>query len=172
MRFIEHDGLGILGRDNVVDGSLEILILVVLVGAGLLAMSLFMAMSAIGTPLDMGWCILAHVCLFDPKRDIPRSCPSLIFCNEQADTATTQPFVEPCGRGLIEAEPAHACKGREIAVTRQRMVLAACVLASSMAFIDGSALSGGACPGCARFSMPILQPCNGSSTAALARLRR
>lgn len=53
----------------------------------------------------------------------------------------SQPFVEPCGRGLIEAEPCPRVQGREIAVTRKRMVLAACVLASSMAFIDGSALT-------------------------------
>ena len=53
----------------------------------------------------------------------------------------SQPFVEPCSRGLIEAEPCPRAQGREIAVTRKRMVLAACVLASSMAFIDGSALT-------------------------------
>ena len=34
-----------------------------------------------------------------------------------------------------------SAQGREIAVTRKRMVLTACVLASSMAFIDGSALT-------------------------------
>src|SRR5205085_1024918 len=53
----------------------------------------------------------------------------------------TQPFVDPCGRGVIEA----ACCPRElrraITVTRRRVVLAACVLASSMAFIDGSVLT-------------------------------
>ncbi|MGH6995625.1 MAG: MFS transporter, partial [Stellaceae bacterium] len=48
-----------------------------------------------------------------------------------------QPFVEPCSRGIIEAEQ---CT-RAIAVTQRRLVLAACVLASSMAFIDGSALT-------------------------------
>ena len=53
----------------------------------------------------------------------------------------SQPFAEPCGRGLIEAEPCPRAFGREIAATRKRMVLAACVLASSMAFIDGSALT-------------------------------
>jgi EmrB/QacA subfamily drug resistance transporter len=52
-----------------------------------------------------------------------------------------QPFVEPCGRGLIEAEPCPRELGREITPARRHMVLAACVLASSMAFIDGSALT-------------------------------
>ena len=52
-----------------------------------------------------------------------------------------QPFVEPCSRGIIAAEPCPRELGREIAPRRRRMVLAACVLASSMAFIDGSALT-------------------------------
>jgi EmrB/QacA subfamily drug resistance transporter len=52
-----------------------------------------------------------------------------------------QPFVEPCGRGLVTAQPCPRELGREIAPQRRRMVLAACVLASSMAFIDGSALT-------------------------------
>ena len=55
----------------------------------------------------------------------------------------SQPFVEPCSRGLIEAEPCPRAQGREIAVTRKRMVLAACVLASSMAFIVVSSLASG-----------------------------
>jgi EmrB/QacA subfamily drug resistance transporter len=53
----------------------------------------------------------------------------------------SQPFAEPCGRGLIEAQPCPRALGREIAPTRKRILLAACVLASSMAFIDGSALT-------------------------------
>jgi len=53
----------------------------------------------------------------------------------------TQPIVEPCSRGIIEAEPCPRELGREISPQRRRMVLAACVLASSMAFIDGSALT-------------------------------
>ena len=53
----------------------------------------------------------------------------------------TQPLVEPCSRGIIEAEPCPRELGREIPQQRRRMVLAACVLASSMAFIDGSALT-------------------------------
>lgn len=52
-----------------------------------------------------------------------------------------QPFVEPCSRGVIAAEPCPRELGREIPPRRRRMVLAACVLASSMAFIDGSALT-------------------------------
>src|SRR4051794_6151289 len=52
-----------------------------------------------------------------------------------------QPFAEPCGRGLIAAEPCPRELGRETTPARRRMVLAACVVASSMAFIDGSALS-------------------------------
>jgi EmrB/QacA subfamily drug resistance transporter len=52
-----------------------------------------------------------------------------------------QPFVEPCDRGVIAAQPCPRELGREIAPQRRRMVLAACVLASSMAFIDGSALT-------------------------------
>jgi MFS family permease len=52
-----------------------------------------------------------------------------------------QPFVEPCSRGVIDAEPCPRELGRESPPRRRRMVLAACVLASSMAFIDGSALT-------------------------------
>ena len=51
-----------------------------------------------------------------------------------------QPFVEPCSRGVIDAEPCPRELGREAPPRRRRMVLAACVLASSMAFIDGTAL--------------------------------
>ena len=53
----------------------------------------------------------------------------------------SQPFAEPCGRGFIEAEPCPRALGREIAATHKRMLLTACVLASAMAFIDGSALT-------------------------------
>jgi EmrB/QacA subfamily drug resistance transporter len=52
-----------------------------------------------------------------------------------------QPFVEPCDRGIIAAQPCPRALGREIAPWRRRVVLAACVLASAMAFIDGSALT-------------------------------
>jgi len=52
-----------------------------------------------------------------------------------------QPLVEPCSRGIIAAEPCPREQGREIPAERRRMVLSACVLASAMAFIDGSALT-------------------------------
>ena len=52
-----------------------------------------------------------------------------------------QPFVEPCDSGIIRAQPRPRLRTREIGPGRRRLVLAACVLASSMAFIDGSALT-------------------------------
>ena len=52
-----------------------------------------------------------------------------------------QPFVDPCAPGVIQAEPCPRELGIEIPSRRRRMVLAACVLASSMAFIDGSVLT-------------------------------
>src|SRR3546814_10179566 len=52
-----------------------------------------------------------------------------------------QPIVEPCSRGIIDAQPCPQALGREAPLLRRRMVLVACILASSMAFIDGSALT-------------------------------
>ncbi len=52
-----------------------------------------------------------------------------------------QPLAEPCGRGLIEAEPCPREAGREVGATTKRRALVATVLASAMAFIDGSALT-------------------------------
>ena len=52
-----------------------------------------------------------------------------------------QPYTSPCDDGLIRAQPCPRETGREIETSRKRWVLAACVLASSMAFIDGSALT-------------------------------
>jgi MFS family permease len=52
-----------------------------------------------------------------------------------------QPFSDPCGVGVINAEPCPRELGREIPAPRRRIVLAACVLASSMAFIDSSVLT-------------------------------
>ncbi|HEY2755590.1 MAG TPA: MFS transporter [Pseudolabrys sp.] len=52
-----------------------------------------------------------------------------------------QPFVDPSCLGVIEAQPSPPLLGREVAPRRRSIVLAACVLASSMAFIDGSALT-------------------------------
>jgi len=52
-----------------------------------------------------------------------------------------QPIVEPCSRGVIEAQPCPRALGRLAPLRIRRIVLAACILASSMAFIDGSALT-------------------------------
>jgi EmrB/QacA subfamily drug resistance transporter len=52
-----------------------------------------------------------------------------------------QPFVDPCARGVINAEPCPREQGRELPRVRRRLVLASCVVASSMAFIDGSVLT-------------------------------
>jgi EmrB/QacA subfamily drug resistance transporter len=49
-----------------------------------------------------------------------------------------QPYVEPCSVGIISTEPFRPQLAR---VRRRRIVLAACVVASSMAYIDGSALT-------------------------------
>ena len=68
------------------------------------------------------------------------------------------PFAEPGGRGLIKAEPCPRAQGREIADIRKRMVLAACILASSMAFIDGSALT---------IALPRLRAFFGADLAAM-----
>ncbi|SDR63644.1 Major Facilitator Superfamily protein [Rhizobiales bacterium GAS113] len=51
-----------------------------------------------------------------------------------------QPFVDPCSRGVIDAESCPRELGRGARPRHRGMVLAACVLASSMAFIDGTAL--------------------------------
>jgi EmrB/QacA subfamily drug resistance transporter len=51
-----------------------------------------------------------------------------------------QPFVEPCTEGVLTAEP-YECAERPLSPRRRSLVLGACVLASSMAFIDGSALT-------------------------------
>jgi EmrB/QacA subfamily drug resistance transporter len=52
-----------------------------------------------------------------------------------------QPFAEPCDRGIIDAQPCPREEGRELPKLHRNVVLAACVLASSMVFIDGSALT-------------------------------
>ncbi|MEC9367438.1 MAG: arabinose ABC transporter permease, partial [Pseudomonadota bacterium] len=51
-----------------------------------------------------------------------------------------QPYEEPCGKGIIEAEP-EPRKNGDAAIRQRGWVLCACVLASAMAFIDGSALT-------------------------------
>ncbi len=53
----------------------------------------------------------------------------------------SQPFDDPCGRGVIHAEPCPREQARELPRWRRRLILAACVVASSMAFIDGSVLT-------------------------------
>jgi EmrB/QacA subfamily drug resistance transporter len=55
------------------------------------------------------------------------------------EQAMAQPFVDPSCIGVIDAEP--FSPGSMIAPPRRGVILAACVLASSMAFIDGSALT-------------------------------
>jgi EmrB/QacA subfamily drug resistance transporter len=52
-----------------------------------------------------------------------------------------QPHAQPCDAGLIAAQPCPREAGREIAPSRRRLILFACILASSMGFIDGSALN-------------------------------
>lgn len=69
-----------------------------------------------------------------------------------------QPFVEPCDSGVIAAQPDPQALGREVAPQRRRIVLAACVLASSMAFIDGSALT---------VALPRLRAAFGADLAAV-----
>lgn len=46
-----------------------------------------------------------------------------------------KPFDDVCGAGVIDAQPCPRQLRRELPVPRRRIVLAACVLASSMAFI-------------------------------------
>jgi EmrB/QacA subfamily drug resistance transporter len=52
-----------------------------------------------------------------------------------------QPFAEPCASGIIKAEPCLLPLGAVLPPWRRRMLLAACIVASSMVFIDGSALT-------------------------------
>jgi len=56
-------------------------------------------------------------------------------------TKVAQPFGDLCGIGIINAELCPRELGREIPAPRRRVVLAACVLASSMAFVDSSVLT-------------------------------
>jgi EmrB/QacA subfamily drug resistance transporter len=52
-----------------------------------------------------------------------------------------QSLFEPCSRGVIAAEPCPRTQKREIPASHRSIVLTACVLASAMAFVDGSALT-------------------------------
>ncbi len=66
-----------------------------------------------------------------------------------------QPYGQPCDRGIIASEPCPREAGREPDAATKRWTLAACVLASAMAFIDGSALTV-ALPALARdFDVPV-----------------
>lgn len=55
--------------------------------------------------------------------------------------ATARSHLEPCSRGVIDAEPCPEELGRAGPIRQRRLILTACILASSMAFIDGSALT-------------------------------
>src|SRR3546814_7858194 len=52
-----------------------------------------------------------------------------------------QPFIEPCSEGVLAAEPYERRPERPLSPRQRAVVLGACVLASAMAFIDGSALT-------------------------------
>jgi EmrB/QacA subfamily drug resistance transporter len=69
-----------------------------------------------------------------------------------------QPFTEPCSRGVIISQPCPRELGCEIPLRARRLVLAGCVLASSMAFIDGSVLT---------IALPRLQAALGADLASL-----
>jgi EmrB/QacA subfamily drug resistance transporter len=58
-----------------------------------------------------------------------------------SESPPAHPLVDPCGRGVISAQPCPRELRRELPLFRRRAILAACVLASSMAFIDGSAVT-------------------------------
>jgi EmrB/QacA subfamily drug resistance transporter len=53
----------------------------------------------------------------------------------------SQPFIDPCAAGVIKAQPSLRLPGHVPISWHRPTVLAACILASSMVFIDGSALT-------------------------------
>lgn len=55
--------------------------------------------------------------------------------------ALTAGHLDPCSKGVISAQPCPKEQGRDYTKRQRRLTLAACILASSMAFIDGSALT-------------------------------
>jgi EmrB/QacA subfamily drug resistance transporter len=57
------------------------------------------------------------------------------------ETGIVKPFGDVCGEGVINAQPCPRELRREIPGPRRGLVLAACVLASSLAFIDSSVLT-------------------------------
>ena len=89
-----------------------------------------------------------------------------------AEDVMAQPFVEPCSRGIIDAQPCPRELGREISPHRRRMVLAGCVLASSMAFVDGIGTHGRAAQAARRGRRRSRRPFSGCSTAICWRSRR
>jgi EmrB/QacA subfamily drug resistance transporter len=68
-------------------------------------------------------------------------CLYLLPSSLEGSGVMAQPFGEPCSRGVIEAEPCPRELGREVSPRRRRIVLAGCIVASAMAFIDGSVLT-------------------------------
>jgi EmrB/QacA subfamily drug resistance transporter len=52
-----------------------------------------------------------------------------------------QPLLDPNARGIMNAEPCPRESGRELPGRRRKFILASCIIASSMAFIDGSLLT-------------------------------
>lgn len=60
---------------------------------------------------------------------------------ERLALALTAGHLDPCSKGVIGAQPCPEEQGHEYTKRQRRLTLAACILASSMAFIDGSALT-------------------------------
>ncbi|MEL7374025.1 MAG: arabinose ABC transporter permease, partial [Pseudomonadota bacterium] len=66
-----------------------------------------------------------------------------------------QPYPQPCDRGVIVTQPCPRALDREPEAATKRWTLIACVLASALALIDGSALTV-ALPALARdFDVPL-----------------
>jgi EmrB/QacA subfamily drug resistance transporter len=93
-----------------------------------------------------------------PTRQLPRASASGRRKIGFSEEIMALPFAEPSSRGVIVAEPCPRELDREIPAQRRRMVLAACVLASSMAFIDSSALT---------VALPKLRAALGADLAAV-----
>ncbi len=79
---------------------------------------------------------------------------------EKSQIVYTMPDLSEA-KGIIAAQPCPRELRREVAPRRRRMVLAACVLASSMAFIDGSAL---------KVALPKLRAHFGADLASVQRV--
>jgi EmrB/QacA subfamily drug resistance transporter len=72
---------------------------------------------------------------------ISRSFLETAISNWEKQGTVAQPFIEPCAVGVITAQPSLRPPGRVPISWRRPTVLAACIVASSMVFIDGSALT-------------------------------